>query len=133
MITTKITMATKKDIRKIAEEKRSFIYKWLSKKNELTNKEIIEKIKFNFGSGIDVKTIAEIRHTLGINTKRYKKSKITKEDVIVMQKNNDIPEDVMDVIQHTIEYMREIGIKHLELDEDGSVKITLTQTIETLV
>jgi hypothetical protein len=125
-------MASKKyqQIRKTAAEKRQLVLEWLKENPELSNSDLIRMLKEQFGSSMEAKHFTDARKALGLDKR---KKTITKEDVIVLQKCCDIPDDMREVLQYTVEYMRDVGIKHLELDEDGSVSLKLTQELETTV
>jgi len=126
------------DRKRIAAEKQHTIRLWLEEFPDLTNSEITKRLKDSFGSIIDSASIADARKELGIVTyqsKRRKKSngKITEDDVIVLQKQADIPADIREVLGELLTYMRGMGIVHLQLADDGKVKLKMLQELETVV
>lgn len=128
-----------------AKDKKSAVDLMVANSPKITNAEIKAKLlEMGFKTGISPSDVRVIRQKYGISKKQLgEKSKklgrpsrrpaITPEDVIILQKSNDIPKDVMDVIKYTIEYMQEIGIQSMELHDDGTVRLTMLKELETKV
>ena len=123
----------KKNKRSIAAEKREIIRTWLAQDRTLTNEEINKALKDGFGSMVESKVIAEARRDLGIVCRKPNKNAITADDVIVLQKNSEMPPDVLDVASELLVYMRGMGIQHFEIKDDGSLRVKMVQELETVV
>lgn len=121
------------EVRRQAAEKRELIKQMLIQQPDSTNSEINNMLFDTYGSGVEGMVVAKIRRELGLGKKRKKNGAITVDDVIVLQKASDIPKDVLEVLAEVKNYMNEMGIKHLELEDDGKVKIAMLRELETVV
>ena len=123
----------REDVRRQAAEKRELIKQMLEAFPDYSNAEINKMLFVTYGSGVEGMVLANIRKGLGVGKKKRKNGAITPEDVIVLQKSSDIPTDTVEVLSEVKNYMKGMGIKRLELEDDGKVKLTMLRELETVV
>ena len=126
-------MGQRSEVRRQAAEKRQLIKQMLEQFPDYSNAEINEMLFTTHGSGVEGMVLAKIREELGLSKRKRNGVAITVEDVIVLQKPSDIPDDVLEVLGEVKNYMNGMGIKRLELEDDGKVKLTMLRELETMV